>query len=341
MRLSLGTYPIRWALWQLAMWAWDMVSTTHDIMAHTGFMLPHGQLSYPDNGELRMANEIDQGLISLGDSLDGAFAQALADATDPFGNLDKDPNLLIPPHNPRAQPYPFLPVRTAQLPSGDVNEFRRPWAYPSQSRNSQGNLYMTPGEESDIRAELDFADRSQDLGSILKAGVQPNAGTVSGPYPQGATPDQVFFRTGRRVSSAERAQYEQAPTPAHTDAINERLIGRRADTDHSPLGDPVQFCSYLIGQVVSPEYQYSADFNLDADRGYGYRCWDWIRGTKTGNNQRGQAYPLPVVPPEGAEADPPWYPAPPEQTSQVTGTQAFVPGPGPLPRCEEDPRPYR
>ena len=75
----------------------------------------------------------------------------------------------------------------------------------------------------------------------------------------------------------------------------------------------MQFCGYLMGQVVSPTYTYQADFNLDADRGYGYRCWDWIRGSKTGTNQRGQTYQLPVVPPEGAEADSPWYPAPPEQ----------------------------
>lgn len=319
--LSPATYPVRYGLWQLAMWAWDMVSTTHEIMAHTGFMLPHGQLSYSDNGELRWSNEIDQGLISLGSSIDGSFAQALADAIDPFGHLDKNPDLLIPPHNPRAQPYPFLPVRTAQLPSShklpfdhhpQLNEFRRPWGYPSQSRNDQGLLYKTPGEESDIRAEIDFAGRSEDYGSIRQAGVLPRAGTVSGPYPQGATPDQVMFRTGRPVSPAERAEYEQAPTPAHTDAANERLIGREPGTDHSPLGDPVQFCGYLMGQVVSPAYTYTADFNLDADRGYGYRCWDWIRSTETGNNQRGQTYLLPVVPPEGAEAST-WYPAPPEQ----------------------------
>jgi len=311
--LSPGTYPLRWALWQLAMWAWDIVSTTHDIMAHTEFMLPHGQLDYTDNGELRLANDIDNGLISLGNTLDGSFAQALADAIDPLGHLDNDPSLLIPPHNPRAEPYPFLPVRTAQLPSGDANEYRRPWAYPNKSRDASHNLYDTPGEVSDVRAEVDFAGRDTDLNAILQAGVQVNAGTVSGPFPQGATPDQVFFRTGRPVSPAQRAAYEQAPSPAHTDAINERLIGRDPATDHSPLGDPVQFCGYLMGQVLATDHRYLVDFNLDADRGYGYRCWDWIRGTKTGTNQRGQSYLLPVVPPEGAEADPPWYPAPPEQ----------------------------
>ena len=308
--LSPGTYPIRWALWQAAMGAWDMVSTTHDILAHTGFMLPHGQLAY-DDGELRWANEIDNGLISLGSSLDGSFAQALADAVDPFGNLDNDPSLLVPPHNPRADPYPYLPVRDIQLPSGSVIEFHRPWDYPDQA-GPETNLYGNVGEVSDIRAELDYVGRDGDFNSIKAAGVKPSAGTVSGPFPQGATPDQVFFRTGRPVSPEQRTAYEQALSPAHTDAINEQLIGREAGTDHSPLGDPIQFCGYLMGRILSQDYEYSADFNLDADRGYGYRCWDWIRVTQTGTDQRGQTYFLPKIAPEGAEATL-FTPAPPVQ----------------------------
>jgi hypothetical protein len=323
--LSPATYPIRWALYRVAMWAWDMVSTTHDIMAHTGFMLPHGQLNYAGNGELRWSNEIDRGLISLGSSIDGSFAQALVDAIDPFGNLDTDPALLVPPHNPRAEPYPFLPVRSAQLPKGAVNEFRRPWAYPDQSRNTAGRLYCTPGEVSNIRAEVDAARLSGDLTEILAAGVHVQAGTVSGPYPQGATPDEVFFRTGQPVQATQRARYEQAASPAHTDALNEELIGRAAATDDSPLGDPVQFCAYLMGRVLSPAYEYEADFNLDADRGYGYRCWDWIRGKATGVDQRGQSYLLPVVPPEGAEADEPFYPAPPQQWPGASPDATQVP----------------
>ena len=312
--LSPATYPIRLGLWQLAMNIWDVVSTTHDILAHTGFMLPHG-LVLDSDGNLQLANEIDHGLISLGNSLDASFAQALLDATDPFGNLDKNPALLIPPHNPRDRRYPFFPVRDHQLASGTVNEFRRPWAYPSNSTNyptQPENVYNTPGELSDIRAELDNAGLVDEFEGISRV-TGPFAGTVSGPYPQGATPDQVFFRTGRPVNPAQRELYEKAPTPAHTDVLNERLIGREAETDHSPLGDPVQLCGYLMGQALSKQYGYGVDFNLDADRGYGYRCWDWIRGTATGTNQRGQTYDLPVVAPDGAEADPPWYPAPPQQ----------------------------
>jgi hypothetical protein len=338
---SPGTYPLRWALWQLAMWAWDIVSTTHDILAHTGFMYPHGQLVYPDNGELRIANEIDHGLVSLGNTLDGSFAQALADATDPFGHLDRDPSLLIPLHNPRAEPYPYLPVRGMQLPSTDprvpssnANEFRRPWAYPGESRNPAGLLYPTPGEVSDIRAELDYAGHADDLAAIMRMGVSAQAGTVSGPYPQGATPDQVFFRTGRPVRPSERAEYEQAPTPAHTDALNEGLIGRDPMTDHSPLGDPVQFCSYLMGRVLESEYAYEADFNLDADRGYGYRCWDWIRTSDTGTNQRGQSYLLPLIPPEGADRDTagdpshphPWHGAAPDSSQEPIQLRYLVHG---------------
>jgi hypothetical protein len=268
----------------------------------------------------------------LGNTIDGSFAQALQDAIDPFGNLDTDPALLIAPHNPRAAQYPFLPVRTAQLPTGDVNEFTRPWAYPDKSVNPARTLYNTPGEQSNIRRELDFVGLAGDLRSILAAGVSAVAGTVSGPYPQGATPDQVLFRTGRPVSPGVRADYEQAPTPAHTDALNEEHIGRSATADSSPLGDPMQLCGYLMGQILQPDYAYGVDFNLDADRGYGYRCWDWIRGDQTGTDQRGQPYNLPVIAPEGAEAGP-TYAAPPVQwqgappsTNQLPIQLRYLPG---------------
>jgi hypothetical protein len=341
------TYPIRYGLYQLAMYFWDMVTTTHEILAHTGFVLPHGDRDY-DDGELMYPNEIDQGLVSLGNSTDQAFLQALADATDPFGNLDRDPALIDPPHNPRTLQYPFLPVRDAQTPGGEVNEFRRPWAYPDHSRNTHGDLYPTPMETSDIWAELDYVGRGRDLELIMRAGVLAKAGTVSGPFPAGSTPDQVLFRTGRQVNPNERAHYEVAPTPAHTDALNEVLIGRAPDTDHSPLGDPIQFCTYLMGRILSPE-GYGVDFNLDADRGYGYRCWDWIRGDGTGTNGRNQPYPLPVVPPEGADSGPApvWQGAPPDvpneqplQLRYLDGKDAPVPVPkAPIPGIAGFPTP--
>ena len=54
------------------------------------------------------------------------------------------------------------------------------------------------------------------------------------------------------------------------------------------LGDPVDYGVYLIGQLtgiwqsptgyVANDWQHPLpDFNLDADRGYAYQCWDYLR----------------------------------------------------------------
>ena len=293
------TYPIRWALYQLAMLAWDMVNSAHDMLAHTGFVLPHGELRY-DDGELRQANEIDKALIQLGNTVDAAFLQALADAVDPFGNLDGDPALMVPQPNPRTERYPFFPVRPEQDSADDPNEYRRPWAYPDRSRHDDGTLYPTPTELSDVVAELKANNVDPKIGQeLLRILGRSPIGTVSGPYPVGALPHQVLFRTDQPVVPQQRAAYENAVTPAHTDAVNEQVIGRAPDHDHSPLGDPIPFSAYLMGRIVDPGGSV-ADFNLDADRGYGYRCWDWVRGAATDKDPRGDAYPLPVDPPEGS-----------------------------------------
>jgi hypothetical protein len=191
-------------------------------------------------------------------------------------------------------------VRPQQASSDKPNEFRRPWAYPDRSRRPDGSLYPTPQELSDITAELDDSNPPADLRSLIEQRLGNAAGTVSGPYPQGATPDAVLFRTNRPVDIGERAEYEAATSPAHTDYLNETFIGRSAETDHSPLGDPIPFSAYLIGQILSAP-GYLVDFNLDADRGYGYRCWDWIRGAEQDTNDRGQPYLKPVVAPEGSK----------------------------------------
>jgi hypothetical protein len=72
-----------------------------------------------------------------------------------------------------------------------------------------------------------------------------------------------------------------------------------------------------MGRILSPD-GYHVDFNLDADRGYGYRCWDWIRGTTTATNGRGQTYVTPRAEPEGADSGPAptWQGAAPDATQQ-------------------------
>ena len=311
---SPGTYPLRWALYQLAMYGWDMVCNAHEILAHTGFVLPHGELLY-ESGELRQPNEIDHALIQLGNTVDNAFLQALSDANDPLGNLDRDPSLIVEPTNPRNDRYPLLPVRPHQVHDDDgsvvdpnrqaPNEFRRPWAYPVLSRRPDRSTYPTPTELSDTDAELSYVKANDKLRrEVIDILGKHNGTTISGPYPAGATPDQVLFRTNRPIRPQERLEYEQAISPAVTDAINEVTIGRDPATDHSPLGDPIPFSAYLMGRILDPERSYPVDFNLDADRGYGYRCWDWIRGEATDHDQRGDTFHQPVAQPEGSKTWP-------------------------------------
>ena len=321
---SPASFGIRYALYEVAMWGWEMLSRAHNILAHTGFLLPHGERTYPGTGEMMLPNEIDLGLISLGSTVDPAFVEALDSSVRFVATLDCDAAIIGPRRDPRTRDYPYLPVRSVQVADGSEitnaagmdgmlwslqrparaapNEHQRPWAHPDISRRPDGSLYPTPSELSDLDAQLEAAGRLADRSAILDAGVSPAAGTLSGPYPAGARPEDVLFRTGRLVDPAERAAYENAVSPSHTDALNERLIGRGVGVDHSPLGDTIQFCGYLMGRILSPE-GYGVDFNLDADRGYGYLCWDWIRGGAVAVDDRARSYRRPKAPPEGARQE--------------------------------------
>ncbi len=300
--LSPLTYPVREKLHELAMLGWGIGTNAHEILAHTGFCYPHGERSYSD-GELSVPNEIDLPLITLGHTLDAAFTQALDDALDPFGNLDLGTDGLGVPRDPLGA-FPYFPVRRAQVAAEDPSEYHRPWAYPAQSRGPDG-LYPTPLERSDIGVGLGrlrlTSEQANQMRAVLDRGTGPEGGlglTVPGPYPAGTTPDQILA-SRQRGDVEQRGHYEAARDPVETDLLNERVL--RAGQGN-PLGDPVPFSAYLIGRILSPR-GYPTDFNLDADRGYGYHCWDWDRGDGHGTNARGQDYLLPLVPPEGSRTD--------------------------------------
>lgn len=291
------TYPARAGLHELAMIGWNIATNAHEILAHTGFVYPHGE-RLDAMGELEVPNEIDVPLITLGQTLDSAFTQALADAKDPFGNLDLGTDGLGTPRDPLTS-FPYLPVREVQDAAHKPNEFHRPWAFPALSRRSGGGLVPTPLERWDVDAEMDRLGQSD-----AKPQVRRNLGasfglTVPGPYPAGTRPEDIFRRT-HSGDGQQRAVYEAAYSPVHTDLLNVDLLLNQRQGQHNPLGDPVPFSAYLIGRILS-DGGYSVDFNLDADRGYGYLCWDWNRAGKDfGSNARHQQYPLPDIAPEGS-----------------------------------------
>lgn len=281
MLASPGSYPIRLALYELAMLVWDVVQKTHEILTHLGFFVPHGQLNYPD-GELMLGDEIDESLITLGRTVDDTFLQALGDAVDPFGNLDRT----VPPplHETCGPNYPYYSAAlydsTNAIPQAgktppynvDTRDYKRPWAYPdltpvltAEGKDKAGNLRGNHPERQ--------AYEGQDEDHWL-----PNsAAVIPGPFPKGSTPDDVFFRTDTPVNTSVRNAYEQSPSPAETDRLNIANI-HPDKTTSSPLGDPIPFTAYLIGRILN-DRSYSTQFNLDSDRAFGYLTWDWARRT--------------------------------------------------------------
>jgi hypothetical protein len=225
--------------------------------------------------------------------VDAAFQQALAAAWDPLGNLDHDPTLTNEGlRDPLHALNPWLPVRVTkgQKPPGfalsssnDVVEYQRPWAFPDRTNDPDPNK----------------------AGNYLEAPL-----TTTGPYPQNTMPDQLLATNGSASNSA-RVYYEQAGCPQDTDIYNQAFVlhsgdgrfGEKNFQGTNPLGDPVIFSSYLIGQIANNP-QFLSSFNLDADRGFGYLCWDWIRASLPPNPPTdGQQHPFPppLVWPEGSD----------------------------------------
>ncbi|MEP7053882.1 MAG: zinc dependent phospholipase C family protein [Actinomycetota bacterium] len=298
MAVSPFTYGLRMGLYELAMKIWDVAMKTHDVMAHTGILMPHSEQRY-DDGELRLPNEIDLPMITLGGTVDGAFQQALADAIDPLGHLDGDLGVVVS-HSVRDPHYPYYPVLLTHAdgrPAEDY-EYHRPWAYPSISEHEDA------GVSSHVPTPTETYDPSKSDPAGPQGAFRPMR---PGPYPEGSRPDEVFFRTSAGFDAEARQRYESAQTPWQTDLINEETIGK-ARVRRSPLGDPVPFSAYLIGQLANPT-GYDTQFNLDADRAYAYLTWDWNRGNKIGTAGMGIKYPKPIVPPQGddgADGDPGW-----------------------------------
>ena len=104
---------------------------------------------------------------------------------------------------------------------------------------------------------------------------QEGAATHVGPYVVGSNSTVLLSElTG---DNDARRDLEKASTPAAT----EEVLNVRLPADQH-LGGPVDYGLYLVGrmaaEVGNPEFGVP-DFNLDSDRGYAWRCWDWDRSS--------------------------------------------------------------
>jgi len=249
--LDLGTYgPRLLAYYTIELPLFMMLKAERAVMVMTGYFHP-------------MQDEIDLGLIQIGNNDHGNFLQLLSDVDDILGT-----GLHVGAPTMEPVPDSNFPHQTKFEDGGLLNtvlnksseEYHHPWDYPE-----------TPVE------------------------ICP---TFAGPWRIGDLP-HLLLENNVPVNEGLIERYTAAPTSFDTDTISVNEV-----THENHMGDPVNFSSFLMWQLARPDIQKAvADWNLDADRGYAYKCWDWNRQSKelgSGSvltDAEGHPYMAPCTPP--------------------------------------------
>ena len=262
--LDIATFPAREVIyWAVIVPAWNLYLLARRALVMSGFAMPK-------------PGEINPGLTTLGregtydiaSALDNPFGIPTAPPpiTEPSGRLHPDRRAGARPRLPaRDRPRPPLGDRPRR-PRRGARVSRTRCATPttprvtSSSRRSGWRRGATP---SPTRPATAWPRR----------GRRPTpARTSSGPTPPSCSPAWPATTTTRH-------ELEKADSPARP---------RRCSTTRLPadqhLGGPVDYGLYLVGRMAErggPAPSSAVpDFNLDSDRGYAWRTWDWDRGTE-------------------------------------------------------------
>jgi len=316
--LDIATFPARQVIyWAVIVPAWNLYLLARRPLVMSGFAMPK-------------PGEVNLGLTTLGRKGDYDIASALDNPsgtpsapppiTEPSGRLTATDAQGLDHAYPRGivRDLPSsisradlvaalgltLPLRYADDAPGDTfkpSEWVAPWRYPFVNQAGDGVAQEGPG-------------------------------THAGPYVVGSR--STVLLSGVTGHADARRELEVAKSPADTETV---LDARLPADQH--LGGPVDYGLYLIGRMVrdarGPKFGIP-DFNLDSDRGYAWRTWDWDRGStpcvpkinRVGSENYG--YRLPCTSPQRFDAghdcpaDPGrWY-----QEDQDLATH-YLPGSGP------------
>lgn len=270
--LDLATYPARYVLYPIEEALYELWKAFHYLLVLEGYVVPQ-----PD--------EIDLGLIQLGTPSEGPYQGLLKTVDDVFGGLLGDNPNPVPPSEPvhdRLYPRqsvmddPNLVTRfvreigsllfgSRQCGTKMSSEFLRPWEYPLQNN-----------DHSAIGMELGH--------------------TRASPFNVSSLPDTLFAPI--LGTDEARQAYEHAASPAETNEINTRRLNEEWN-----LGNPVFYSLYVMGQLTRANAAQLdvQSFNLDADRGYGYKCWDWDRHSDESDHKvedTNVSFRVPCTPPQ-------------------------------------------
>lgn len=249
------TWPARYAIYEaIELPLYNMWLSLHWLMSITGYTTPMPQEITPSLHTLGIGwadnwNVLDAELNDLSGGLLGTPANA-AMGSEKSGN-DRDVyynqnkrSVSAYPHDVVLDPpgaIPNIPAQFSASADEKPSEFVRPWLWPKT--DNSGNTI--PTEFPELAASPFVA--GQDA-SILMAD----------------TPGDGDFRK----------KLEQAKNAAETVAgVNEGF----APGQGRQLGDPADYAAYVIARLTRDNPGDIPNFNLDADRGYGFLCWDWLR----------------------------------------------------------------
>jgi hypothetical protein len=101
-------------------------------------------------------------------------------------------------------------------------------------------------------------------------------GTLPTTYQRSATNTPDMFIKQEAFSEAGLTSYAKANSPTETRELESRRV---------TIGNAVSFSCWMIVSSLSQAKQgiVFTDWNLDSDRGYGYKCWTWDKDKKTDN----------------------------------------------------------
>jgi hypothetical protein len=256
--LDIATFPAREVIyWTVVIPAWNLYMLSRRALVMAGFLMPK-----PEEVALGLTRLGTTGAFDIGAALDDPFGLGAAAFVidEPSGRLTATSSHDIDPAYPRnvVRDHPAdvsrpdlvaaLGLTSNMRYAGDgTQEFKpsewiAPWRYPLRNQAGQG----VP---------------------------QEGEGTHAGPYVAGT--DSTVLLSAVAGDDTARDQLEKATTPADTFA---RLTNLLAKDQH--LGAPVDYSTYLVACILRDRDQEEfgvPDFNLDADRGYAWKTWDWSR----------------------------------------------------------------
>lgn len=251
---SAATAPIRNVLYEnFELPLYNMWAALHWFMSMTGF-------TYPMKGI-----ESTPALTTLGVGFSDVWGAVWAALQDPAGGLVPPATTTEPsgshsneryPHDLVADPDSVISSIPSPLPKCNSfeipSEFLRPWLWPERDN-----------ENDPVPLE-----KTTTLPDFHVAGDDPTA--LMGGSP-GDNPTRKRFAECNSSKESDDAASDNLPS--------------------HHLGDSVDYAAFVIAQLTRDTAEKVANFNLDADRGYGYLCWDFRRFADTDARPAAYSHP--------------------------------------------------